>query len=228
MNARRQEELTGTERALALRLLDMPTATAVLDRLGPRVQRALVPALPGPETSDILTQLPADAPATIGRIADVTPPVMMPLDDAAQAACVLQGHDLGDVPVADTDRRLAGALVMEMGGNVDVRSTTILTRDPALGDIALSRCARHLRREVSIGRSRTTLIGLTDATFATSGRARPTLSLSWVSPLVWRWPFPSPSRRSSSSSRRGCWSSGAWTTAPAQTPSSSPARTPPA
>jgi len=55
----------------------------------------------------------ADGPQQIISIADVTAPVATTTDDAAAAGRILQRHDLGAMPVVDSDRRLVGALVFD-------------------------------------------------------------------------------------------------------------------
>ncbi len=57
--------LDATERALAFRLLDKPTATMVFDHLEPGDQRDLLAALSRSEAAEILTDLPADDQAEL-------------------------------------------------------------------------------------------------------------------------------------------------------------------
>jgi len=57
-------------------------------------------------------------------------------------------------------------LIMDMGGNVGTQSTTIFARGFALGHIDISRFARYLKREVSIGLVMGLIIGLVAGTIA--------------------------------------------------------------
>ncbi|TVR18436.1 MAG: magnesium transporter [Nitriliruptor sp.] len=66
----------------------------------------------------------ADPQLVLGTLADVTAPAAGTLDDAADAARILQRHDLGALPVVDADRRLVGALVFDDAMDAITQDTT--------------------------------------------------------------------------------------------------------